>query len=182
VNKKAHDVRVLERNGDGFLVEVNNKTLHIDVKNVNHDEIVVIKVDGKSFQAVLEKTQRDELSVRIGNSTYKVQTHMRTERKTWEKLEAAAPLPRKTVQTFAKTSGEEVTAPISGRVVLLKARIGQKIKKGDSICVLEAMKMQNEIAVSTAGVVKEIRVTEGAVVSGGDVIAVIARASAQTSH
>ena len=68
---------------------------------------------------------------------------------------------------------DAVTAPIAGRIVLLTADVGQKVEKGECICILEAMKMENEVAAPKAGVVKEIRVSEGAIVNKGDILAVI---------
>lgn len=68
---------------------------------------------------------------------------------------------------------DAVTAPISGRIILLKVNLGQRVDKGERICVLEAMKMENEIVARKAGVVKEIRVSEGATVNKGDVLVVI---------
>jgi biotin carboxyl carrier protein len=56
---------------------------------------------------------------------------------------------------------------------LLRANVGQKVEKGECICVLEAMKMENEIAAPKTGVVKEIKVSKGAIVNKGDVLAVI---------
>ena len=48
-----------------------------------------------------------------------------------------------------------------GIVVSLKVKVGDSVSLGQSLCILEAMKMENEITASKAGVVKEIRVSEG---------------------
>ncbi|PIX32052.1 hypothetical protein COZ60_01245 [Candidatus Bathyarchaeota archaeon CG_4_8_14_3_um_filter_42_8] len=69
---------------------------------------------------------------------------------------------------------DALTAPIAGRIVLLRANVGQKVERGECVCILEAMKMQNEITAPKAGVVKEFRVSKGAIVNKGDVLAVIA--------
>jgi acetyl-CoA/propionyl-CoA carboxylase biotin carboxyl carrier protein len=50
---------------------------------------------------------------------------------------------------------------------------GAEVAEGDLICVIEAMKMENEIAAHRAGKVEELNVAEGAAVASGDVIAVI---------
>ena len=55
----------------------------------------------------------------------------------------------------------------------IKVKVGDKVKKGDVIAVLEAMKMQNDINAPWDGVVKEILVSEGSSVNAGDPIMII---------
>ena len=61
-----------------------------------------------------------------------------------------------------------VSAPMSGRVVSLNVALGSTVGLGHSLFVLEAMKMQNDIAAPKAGKVKEIYVHAGALVKAGD--------------
>ena len=51
--------------------------------------------------------------------------------------------------------------------------VGQEVEAGQTVCVLEAMKMENNIAAEKAGTVKEIKVAAGDSVGSGDVVAVI---------
>lgn len=67
----------------------------------------------------------------------------------------------------------EIRTMMPGKVVRVVASIGDAVEKGDAILVVEAMKMQNDLKAPKAGVVKEIRVSEGSTVSGGDILAVI---------
>ena len=66
-----------------------------------------------------------------------------------------------------------VTAPMPGKVTKIKVKIGDRVKKGAVVAMLEAMKMENEILAPNDGVVKEIKVKEGANVNRGDIIMVI---------
>jgi glutaconyl-CoA/methylmalonyl-CoA decarboxylase subunit gamma len=61
-----------------------------------------------------------------------------------------------------------ITAPMSGRIVSLKASPNTSVNKGQPLAVLEAMKMENEIAAPKAGIVKEVYVQSGALVKAGD--------------
>jgi len=61
-----------------------------------------------------------------------------------------------------------VSAPMSGRVVSLNISTQSQVTSGQSLVVLEAMKMQNDIAAPKAGVVKEVYVQAGALVKAGD--------------
>ena len=66
-----------------------------------------------------------------------------------------------------------VTSPMPGTILEVKVSAGQTVKKGDVICVLEAMKMENDIPAPCDGVVASINVQKGASVGAGDVIATL---------
>ncbi|MGH9092675.1 MAG: biotin/lipoyl-containing protein, partial [Acidimicrobiales bacterium] len=66
-----------------------------------------------------------------------------------------------------------VTVPMQGTIVKVLVTEGETVEIGQGICILEAMKMENSVSAEKAGVVKEIRVSPGDSVGGGDVIAVI---------
>jgi len=74
--------------------------------------------------------------------------------------------------TGSASSGT-VTVPMQGTVVKVLVSEGENVESGQTICILEAMKMENAISAGKAGVVKEVRVAAGASVGAGDVIAVI---------
>ncbi len=66
-----------------------------------------------------------------------------------------------------------VTVPMQGTIVKVLVTVGEAIEAGASVVVLEAMKMENQIAAEKSGVVKEIKVKEGDTVGAGDVVVVI---------
>jgi acetyl-CoA/propionyl-CoA carboxylase, biotin carboxylase, biotin carboxyl carrier protein len=66
-----------------------------------------------------------------------------------------------------------VTVPMQGTIVKVLVEPGQAVEVGQSVCVLEAMKMENNITADIAGTVKEVRVGAGDSVSSGDVVMVI---------
>lgn len=72
----------------------------------------------------------------------------------------------------APTSGE-VTCPMPGKVLDVRANVGDSVSVGDVIAVLEAMKMEIEVTATATGKVKSIGVQKGAMVNTGDVVAVI---------
>ena len=67
----------------------------------------------------------------------------------------------------------EVTVPMQGTIVKLLVEVGDSVEAGEPVAVLEAMKMENNIAAGRSGTVAEIRVQVGDSVGGGDTIAVI---------
>jgi acetyl-CoA/propionyl-CoA carboxylase, biotin carboxylase, biotin carboxyl carrier protein len=73
----------------------------------------------------------------------------------------------------ASASSESLPSPLQGTVLKVAVEQGASVAEGDLICVIEAMKMENEIVAHRAGKVEELNVSEGAAVSSGDVLAVI---------
>jgi len=70
-------------------------------------------------------------------------------------------------------SGDTLTAPLQGTVFKVVVEQGANVQEGDLICVIEAMKMENEITAHKTGTITELPVTAGASVQLGDVLAVI---------
>jgi acetyl-CoA/propionyl-CoA carboxylase biotin carboxyl carrier protein len=75
----------------------------------------------------------------------------------------------------ASTSGasEDLTAPLQGTVLRVAVEQGAEVSEGDLICVIEAMKMENEITAHRAGKVTELPISDGASVNTGDLLAKI---------
>jgi acetyl-CoA/propionyl-CoA carboxylase biotin carboxyl carrier protein len=63
---------------------------------------------------------------------------------------------------------------MQGTIVKVLVAVGDTVEAGDTVCVLEAMKMENNITAETAGSVAEVRVAPGDSVGSGDIVAVIA--------
>ena len=68
----------------------------------------------------------------------------------------------------------QVTVPMQGTIVKVLVEAGEVVEVGQTICVLEAMKMENNINAEAAGTVAEVRVKPGDTVSAGDVVAIVA--------
>ena len=81
----------------------------------------------------------------------------------------ASPAAPKAAQAMAGGSNK-VSAPMPGTILDVKATVGQSVKKGDTLCVLEAMKMENDIPAPQDGVVASINVQKGATVNANDVL------------
>lgn len=73
----------------------------------------------------------------------------------------------------AAVDGEKVVSPMPGTILNVNAAVGQAVKAGDVLFILEAMKMENEIVASSDGTVKQVLVSKGATVNTGDVLAVL---------
>ena len=83
---------------------------------------------------------------------------------------AAQPVP---VETKAAGEGTPVTAPLPGVVTKVLVAVGQKVKKGDTVAVLEAMKMENNIQAESDGTVTGVCCSAGDSVMEGDALVTI---------
>lgn len=87
-------------------------------------------------------------------------------------VSAAPKAPAK--KASAKAAGAEgsvkVNAPMPGKIVAVKVKAGDSVKKGDVVIVLEAMKMENEICAAQDGKIASVEVAVGDMVEGGDVL------------
>jgi acetyl-CoA/propionyl-CoA/long-chain acyl-CoA carboxylase, biotin carboxylase, biotin carboxyl carrier protein len=70
-------------------------------------------------------------------------------------------------------SGDALTSPLQGNVFKVLVEQGAEVEEGALICIIEAMKMENEITAHKAGKVEELPISEGAAVTAGDTLAVI---------
>jgi len=92
---------------------------------------------------------------------------------------AAAPAAAKKPSRSARAGGgsggggDSLASPIQGTIFKLLVEVGQKVAEGDLICIVEAMKMENEITAHKAGTIKELKIEVGGPIGSGDTIAVI---------
>jgi acetyl-CoA/propionyl-CoA/long-chain acyl-CoA carboxylase, biotin carboxylase, biotin carboxyl carrier protein len=84
------------------------------------------------------------------------------------------PRPRRSAGASARAAGTgAVTVPMQGTIVKVLVSEGDEVEAGQTVCVLEAMKMENNIAADKSGTVKDVKVTAGQSVGSGDVVVVI---------
>lgn len=68
---------------------------------------------------------------------------------------------------------EKVEVPMTGKVLSIDVKVGDAVKEGDVICVMESMKMENPLLAPVDGTVTEINISVDQVVKPGEVVAVI---------
>ncbi len=85
---------------------------------------------------------------------------------------AAAPVAAAPAPAASGAAGAvKIAAPMPGKILAVKANVGQAVKKGDVVMILEAMKMENEITAPEDGTVASINVAVGDSVESGDTLA-----------
>jgi biotin carboxyl carrier protein len=83
---------------------------------------------------------------------------------------APAPAPQPAAPAANAAGSVKVNSPMPGKILAAKATVGQTVKRGDVVLILEAMKMENEIVAPQDGTVASINVTVGQSIEAGDLL------------
>jgi biotin carboxyl carrier protein len=160
VNGRSQSVRVA--GGDGrYRVTIGEQTLEVDARSPISG-LMSLLVGGVSHVADVAPAEGGRL-VEVDGATYLVE------------VEAHA---RHVIRTRGGAggggAGQTVKAPLPGKVTHVAVAVGDRVERGQTVVVIEAMKMENEFKAAAAGTVAEIRVQPGQAVNAGDVLVLIA--------
>ncbi len=109
-------------------------------------KIYRVKVNGKLYEVELEEVENHP------------KKHISTKQK-----DTAGPSPH-------SRDGEDIKAPMQGTIQKIIAKENQTVKKGDTLCILEAMKMENEVTSDKDGTIAAVLIDEEDTVDAGDVL------------
>jgi glutaconyl-CoA/methylmalonyl-CoA decarboxylase subunit gamma len=90
-----------------------------------------------------------------------------------EAIEAPAPPVRPAAAAAPVAGSATVAAPMPGKVLAINVAVGDAVQAGDSVCTIEAMKMEMAVRATTVGTVREIRVSPGQAVRNAEVLVVL---------
>jgi len=160
-------------------VTINGKDYRLELERV--DTGWRCRLDGREVQIDATLARRDVLSVLIGGKAYEIKReYTATDLHLWvgsARYSAELRDPRSLRSRRAATDDgkgpRKLLAPMPGKVVRVLAGEQQAVEAGQSVLVVEAMKMQNEIKSPKKGTVKQIVASEGANVNAGDVLAIV---------
>jgi len=124
-----------------------------------------VRIGEDEFEVWIKRINRTFYKVRLNNESFNIAIR-----------EHGVILPKRIERREKKVEvieGFQVKAMLPGVVAKIIVREGERVRKGDTMMILEAMKMENEIKSPKDGIVKQITVREGERVDVGDVLAVI---------
>jgi len=130
----------------------------------------VVTVNGKKFEVEVEKVggAGKSLSRQPAERREAVKSEPVVETKA-----AVAPAPVEAAPAASTTGGTTITSPMPGTILDVKVNVGDKVKYGQTLAILEAMKMENDIPATGDGEVAEIRVKKGDAVETDAVLIVL---------
>lgn len=121
---------------------VDNASLHHSVKVVKRTgKKVLMEVDGEAREIEWEHVRRDEADEKTGTQT----------------------------KSGKRVSGG-IYPPMPGKISEVRVKVGDKVQSGQTVCILEAMKMFNELKAPSNGTVKEVTIKPGSLVALGDLL------------
>ena len=86
---------------------------------------------------------------------------------------AAPAAPVLSANIAAAASGDAIPSPLPGTILKVNVSVGQAVKEGDVLVVIEAMKMENDVVAPRAGTIAQVSVPKGATVNTGDTLVVL---------
>jgi len=176
INGKPRKIELTRSEENSFTVQIDDKTLNIDlaVDKLNLDREFSIKVDDKTYKVELPKINRGKLfSLKVEEATFEAEVKIPI-RKITPAIFEPSRITRKRKATASKQVAEGVViAPMTGKILSVMVKKGDEVKARQILCILEAMKMENEITTPKAGTVKDLLVSEGSSVSEGEILFVV---------
>jgi len=158
---QTHRVDVTQDSGR-YRVTLGDRVWDVDARLTAHG-IYSLLIDGVSHVADVDD-RAGECVVEVGGETYSVQVEEHT---------------RYIIRTRGgaanSAQGQTLKAPLPGKITHVSVQAGDAVTAGQSLVVIEAMKMENELKAVAPGTVREVRVTAGQAVNAGDVLIVIAQ-------
>ena len=139
-----------------------------------------LKINGNEYNVDINEVEGQEIKLDVNGTSYVVTVDQEI------KQQKAKPVARPAAPTAqvapaaggvqkanAPVAGAKVTTPLPGTILDVFVNVGDAVKAGQTVVLLEAMKMENNIEADTAGTVKEVKVRKGDSVLEGDVLVVI---------
>jgi biotin carboxyl carrier protein len=163
VNGRTWPITELQKHGLTQKIKINDEELNIRILQEPTDDQpdLVANINGKVLIARREERDGSDYLIRLNGRLLKVS------------LEEKEQSPQNAGISETVLGPIVITAPMSGRIVSLKASPNTSVDKGQPLAVLEAMKMENEIAAPKTGIVSEVYVQPGALVRAGDKICLL---------
>jgi len=164
VNGRTWAITEIEKLGITQKIIINDEEFSIRILREPTDDQpdLVANINGKVLVARREERDGSAYLIRLNGRLLKVS------------LEGGEQLSQDAGISQTVIGPVVVTAPMSGRIVSLKASPNTSVTKGQPLAVLEAMKMENEIASPKTGIVKEVYVKPGTLVKAGEQLCLVA--------
>lgn len=128
-------------------------------------------ISGNKYATRLKSFDDNIAIIEVNGTEYEIEVHQEIKATKTPRL-VRKPVVKKEGEGVIKksTGGEKVKAPLPGSIFKILVNVGDQVKKGDNLLIMEAMKMENDIKAEKDGVVSAIKVKVGDAVLQGEVL------------
>ncbi len=133
-------------------------------------------IRGNQYDVEIKNIDDNIAEIEVNGSTYEVEVHREVKTTKTPKLIRSAVVPSsesdkaKTSKPTESKGAGVVKAPLPGTILSINAKVGDMVKSGDTLLVMEAMKMENNIKASIEGKINSVKINIGDSVLEGDVL------------
>jgi glutaconyl-CoA/methylmalonyl-CoA decarboxylase subunit gamma len=129
-------------------------------------------ISGNTYEVEIKNLEGNMASIEVNGTPYTVELHREVRKSKTPTLVRAEipPSKREKIEKKEKGSSDPVIAPLPGTIIKILVKPGDLVKKGQTLLVMEAMKMENKIQSEKDGVVESVKVTPESSVLQGDVL------------
>jgi len=128
------------------------------------------KIRGTKYEAVINSYENNLVDIDVNGTQYLVEIEEEIVKpKTPKLVRAKVPVNNEDTQIRYK-AGKLVKAPLPGTIIKINIKVGENVNPGDTLLIMEAMKMENNIQCEVGGKVKTIMASEGETVLQGDIL------------
>ena len=176
VNGKLRRIELLREGENSFTLKVDGRpmSVRLHADSGRSEERYSLYVDDKEYGVILPGVSwQKPFEVKVNGTTFKAELKVPSIRTAIPTSVSARPMEERKTVTREPVAEGSVTAPMTGKIVSVKVRKGDSVKSNQVLCIIEAMKMENEICSQKAGTVHDVLVTQGSSVSEGDTLFVI---------
>jgi biotin carboxyl carrier protein len=178
INGKTRKIELTRTSLDSFTAKVDGRPRQIKLQKdgITPEKVSVIEIDGKTYKIELPKAEQGKkIPVKVEKVEFEVEVKTANRGGALTSFEPTPQVAVKKTGANRKAAVEgAVTAPMTGKIVKVKVKKGEQVKTGQALCVIEAMKMENEISAPRAGTIREVNVADGTPVNEGETLFVIA--------
>lgn len=168
-------------------IKLEDRNYAVEIKKLDEGGLLIVKVGEESYTLKVEEIEDGSWSINDTYADHTLKITSRTSSKAtfeingdtreieWSRVRRQADVDSSA--TAPASAGKKVTGgvypPMPGKITEVMVKVGDAVQSGDTVCILEAMKMFNELKALSAGTVKEVNVEPGSNVTPTDLLVLV---------
>ncbi len=158
LNKRKSEIELISHNKNNYKIKIDEKILNFDIISTGNGSYSVIYNNNSWDLEVAKSTGFNTFTVYKFGQNFKVE------------IEDALSKYKKNKDSGAQGGGNNIIAPMPGKIVKILVSEGQKVKVGDTILIISAMKMESEFKSAVDGTIKKVHAKNDDIVNGDQLL------------